>query len=78
MVGACFCDYAATPMIDLSQSSNDSSWRKAGVRRYSYPALVDVCVVHARSEPSSAAAWETGLPTETVTSMLKKLSLTPK
>jgi hypothetical protein len=37
-------------------------WPKAGVRRYSYPALVDVCVVHARSGPSSAAAWETGLP----------------
>jgi len=31
----------------------------SGPRR---PALVDVCVVHARSEPSSGAAWETGPP----------------
>jgi hypothetical protein len=25
-VGACFCDYAATPMMDLSQGSNDCFW----------------------------------------------------
>jgi hypothetical protein len=36
-------------------------WREAVVRRYSYPALVDVAWC-ARIEPSSAAAWEIGLP----------------
>jgi hypothetical protein len=35
MVGAYFCDYAATPTIDLSQSSNDCFWRKAVVRKQS-------------------------------------------
>jgi hypothetical protein len=40
---------------------NDRLWRKAVVRRYSYPALVDVAWC-ARIEPSSAAAWEIGLP----------------
>jgi hypothetical protein len=35
--------------------------REAVVRRYSYPALVDVAWC-ARIEPSSAAAWEIGLP----------------
>jgi hypothetical protein len=33
---------------------------EAVVRQYSYPALVDVAWC-ARIEPSSAAAWETGL-----------------
>jgi len=40
---------------------NDRLWREAVVRRYSYPALVDVAWC-ARIEPSSAAAWEIGLP----------------
>jgi hypothetical protein len=40
---------------------NGCYWREAVVRRYSYPALVDVAWC-ARIEPSSAAAWEIGLP----------------
>src|SRR3979490_3442840 len=33
IVGACFCEYAVTPIIELSQSSNDCFWRNADVRR---------------------------------------------
>jgi len=39
----------------------DRFWREAVVRRYSYPALADIAWC-ARIEPSSAAAWEIGLP----------------
>jgi hypothetical protein len=35
IVGACFCEYAVTPIIELSQSSNDCFWREAAVRQSS-------------------------------------------
>jgi hypothetical protein len=31
IVGGCFCEYAETPIIELSQSSNDCFWREADV-----------------------------------------------
>jgi hypothetical protein len=43
--------------LNHATSLTDRFWRKAVVRRYSYPALVDVAWC-ARIEPFSAAAWE--------------------
>src|SRR5665811_1574398 len=52
---------AAAPAAGPYRASGLVLWRKAVVRRYSYPALVDVAWC-ARIEPFSAAAWEIGLP----------------
>jgi len=53
--------FAVLPAAAPYRASGFVHWREAVVRRYSYPALVDVAWC-ARIEPSSAAAWEIGLP----------------
>jgi hypothetical protein len=40
IVGAWFCEYAATPIIELSHSSNDRFWRKAAGRFQEYYAFL--------------------------------------
>lgn len=51
-VGACSCDYAATPMMDLSQSSNDRLWRQAVVSQANRTVALD-CALRFESPPSS-------------------------